>query len=151
VRGISAQCYVASMQSDRDDSRFVSVLSEIMDRTGLKPQTLANATGTNPSVISRWLSGETKRPKPESVGAFAAGLVSYWPDAVDLVAPLFEALGYMPVMPALPPQIVRDNWEKQDVRRIWSLENIPDEAKVTLVSAYLESLEACGNGEAGNG
>jgi hypothetical protein len=138
MQAIEAPCYVARMQSRRDDSRFVRVLGEIMDRTGLRPQTLATATGTDPSVISRWLSGGTRHPKQESIAAFAAGLATYSPDAADLIPALYESLGYMAVTPPLAPQVVRDNWDDDRVRQIWRLANIPADAKAGLVVTFLE-------------
>lgn len=121
MRSADAMCSLARMQASRDDSRFVAVLGQIMDRTGLKPQGLASATGTDPSVVSRWLSGGTRRPKPETVEALTSRLVEYDPTTWDLVAPLFESLGYMPVLPPEPDPYVIEHWEDENVRKLWRL------------------------------
>jgi transcriptional regulator with XRE-family HTH domain len=121
-----------------ESTTFAGVLRAIMTRAGLNPQRLAAVTGTSASLVSRWLSGHVATPTRERVAQFAAPLVWEHPDTADLADSLFRSLGYLPASLPLPPQVVIDNWHRPEVRRIWHLPGIGDDAREGMVQYYAE-------------
>jgi transcriptional regulator with XRE-family HTH domain len=129
------------MHGSWDKEQFRDLLDKILDRTGLTHQAIAALGGFSPSRISRWRSGEN-RPDYDTIRALVAGLLADYPEAASIAPALFEAAGYAaPVIRDPRPEVVRDNWEDENVRSLWRL-NVVEDQKVSLVEEYLKGREA---------
>jgi hypothetical protein len=97
---------------------------------------MARRADVDATRITRWKTGEN-RPAYDNVVQLVNGVTRDHPEIADLGPELFRAAGYAPELPTDDrPQIVKDNWDNDNVRTLWGL-GVPEPQRLSMIKSIL--------------